>query len=47
MAKARHADDLSGKGSEITGGRWNDIGVPALYLSDNISLSLLETLDKW
>lgn len=44
IVKERHADDLSGKGSELAGGRWNEIGMPALYLAQNISLSVLETI---
>ncbi|MBL0050621.1 MAG: RES domain-containing protein [Bacteroidetes bacterium] len=36
--------DLSGKGAELYGGRWNNIGNPAIYTSQNISLALLEIL---
>lgn len=36
--------DLSGKGAELLGGRWNPAGVPAVYAADSISLALLETL---
>ncbi|MDP4030290.1 MAG: RES family NAD+ phosphorylase [Gallionella sp.] len=38
------ADDLSGAGAKITGGRWNQRGVPVLYCSDTPSLACLETL---
>ena len=41
---AYEADDLSGKGAEITGGRWNEKGVPAVYAAENRSLACLETL---
>ena len=44
VSKFRHADDLSGKGAELSGGRWNKLGIPALYLAENISLSILETI---
>ena len=44
MAKIRHSDDLSGKGAEIAGGRWNQRGLPALYLAENRSLAILETI---
>ena len=44
VAKRRHADDLSGKGAEESGGRWNKAGFPALYLAENISLAILETI---
>lgn len=38
------ADDLSGAGAQLTGGRWNSAGVPVVYCSENISLALLETI---
>ncbi|MBY0612327.1 MAG: RES family NAD+ phosphorylase [Beijerinckiaceae bacterium] len=38
------ADDLSGRGAEITGGRWNDKGVPLVYTSSNRALACLETI---
>ncbi|TAL32990.1 MAG: RES domain-containing protein [Spirochaetes bacterium] len=44
VSKLRHADDLSGKGAELPGGRWNKKGYPAIYLAENISLAILETI---
>lgn len=38
------ADDLSGKGAEITGGRWNDKGTPVVYTAANRALAALETI---
>jgi RES domain-containing protein len=38
------ADDLSGKGAEKTGGRWNRKGTPLLYTSSSIALACLETI---
>ncbi len=38
------ADDLSGKGAETTGARWNRRGTPVVYASINIALASLETL---
>jgi RES domain-containing protein len=38
------ADDLSGKGAEITGGRWNRKGTPMVYASSTQSLACLETV---
>ena len=36
------ADDLSGSGAAIAGGRWNPVGMPALYTSVNASTAVLE-----
>lgn len=33
---------LSGIGAEKVGGRWNKVGIRAVYCSENISLALLE-----
>jgi RES domain-containing protein len=38
------ADDTSGTGARLTGGRWNPVGVAMLYCSDTPSLACLETL---
>lgn len=38
------ADDVSGKGAEKTGGRWNRKGAAMLYCSSTIALACLETL---
>lgn len=38
------ADDLSGKGAEITGGRWNQKGVAVVYAAENRALACLETV---
>lgn len=43
-APAYEADDLSGKGSELTGGRWNEKGAAVVYATENRSLACLETL---
>jgi RES domain-containing protein len=38
------ADDLSGKGAEITGGRWNEKAAAVVYAADSRSLACLETI---
>ncbi len=38
------ADDLSGGGAKVTGGRWNSKGRAVLYASTSIALATLETL---
>jgi RES domain-containing protein len=38
------AHDLSGKGAERTGGRWNREGIPAVYASGSRALACLETV---
>ncbi len=44
IAPEKYAGDLSGRGAELFGGRWNSAGVPLLYTSESISLALAETL---
>lgn len=38
------ADDLTGAGARLTGGRWNRPGQPVLYCASSPSLACLETL---
>lgn len=38
------ADDLSGKGAQTTGGRWNSKGRPVLYTASNVALAAMETI---
>lgn len=44
FAYPKYADDLSGTGARIHGGRWNQPGTAILYASWSISLALLEVL---
>jgi RES domain-containing protein len=38
------SDDLSGKGAELTGGRWNRNGSAVVYTSIGIALACMETV---
>lgn len=38
----KYANDLSGEGARLFGGRWNNKGVPCVYTSESRSLALLE-----
>ncbi|MGB8421335.1 RES family NAD+ phosphorylase [Paraburkholderia sp.] len=38
------ADDATGEGARLSGGRWNRKGTPMLYCASSISLACLETI---
>lgn len=42
LAKPKYADDLSGTGAAMAGGRWNKKGRAVLYCSEVPALALLE-----
>lgn len=42
LAKEKYAEDLSGKGAELAGARWNSKGTPMLYTSQSRALCLVE-----
>jgi RES domain-containing protein len=42
LSKAKFARDLSGKGAEIAGGRWNSKGVPMIYCGASRALCTTE-----
>lgn len=44
ISSAKFADDLSGTGAKLYGGRWNAKGVPVVYLASSRSLAMLELL---
>ena len=43
-APGYEADDLTGAGAKSTGGRWNAVGAPMVYTSENRALACLETV---
>lgn len=43
-APTYEADDMTGAGARLTGGRWNEAGVPVVYASSNRALACLETI---
>jgi RES domain-containing protein len=42
LSKTKFAGDLSGKGAEISGGRWNSKGVAMVYTSESRALATTE-----
>ncbi len=44
VCRTQFANDLSGTGSRIYGGRWNSPGMAAVYTSESKSLAVLEIL---
>lgn len=44
IAKTKYANDLSGTGARLYGGRWNHKGISIVYTSESRSLAILEFL---
>ena len=42
LSRSKYAQDLSGKGAEMAGGRWNSKGIALVYTGQNISLCMAE-----
>lgn len=42
IGKTQYANDLSGTGSKLFGGRWNHINIPCIYTSESRALAILE-----
>lgn len=44
LTSGEYKNDLSGNGSRLFGGRWNSVGMHAVYCTEHISLAVLEML---
>jgi RES domain-containing protein len=44
ISKTQYINDFSGEGARLYGGRWNRVGDPVVYFSENLSLCLLEII---
>ena len=42
LSRSKFRNDLSGRGAELAGGRWNSKGVAVLYTSESIALCTVE-----
>lgn len=42
LSSSRFAEDLSGKGAELYGGRWNSVGTPIIYTASSRALAMAE-----
>jgi len=42
LGRKEYRNDISGRGAEISGGRWNEKGTPALYTAGSRALAVLE-----
>lgn len=42
LSKRQYINDISGRGAEISGGRWNKKGIAALYTASSRALAALE-----
>ena len=44
FSRKEHGGDLSGKGAELYGGRWNSKGVPVVYTAESRALAVTEII---
>lgn len=42
LSRGKFKNDLSGRGAELAGGRWNSKGIAVLYTSESIALCTVE-----
>ncbi|MFN0050052.1 MAG: RES family NAD+ phosphorylase [Cytophagales bacterium] len=47
IAEKKYAEDLSGNGAALYGGRWNPKDVPILYCASSVALASLEVLIRF
>ena len=44
FSRKEHGGDVSGKGAELFGGRWNSKGIPVVYCSETRALAITEII---
>lgn len=44
ISGTQFAAEIDGEGARLYGGRWNQIGDPVLYMAEDLSLAILETV---
>jgi RES domain-containing protein len=44
LSYRKRIEDMSGKGAELHGGRWNKVGTPVVYAAESRALAVLEFL---
>lgn len=42
VGRTKYANDLTGEGARLHGGRWNHISIPCIYTSESRALAVLE-----
>ena len=42
VSRTKYANDLTGEGARLHGGRWNHISIPCIYTSESRALAVLE-----
>lgn len=44
ISGTQFAAEIDGEGARLYGGRWNQVGDPVLYMAEDLSLAILETV---
>ncbi len=42
VGATKYANDLTGEGAKLNGGRWNHVGIPCIYAGESRAIVLLE-----